>query len=67
MDITSLAVNPAATPAPQGSPAEAAQILMLRKAMDIQADSAAVMLQALPQPTALAASGTLGRNVNTYA
>jgi len=67
MDITSLAVSPAAMTATQGSPAEAAQVLMLRKAMDMQSSSAAAMIEALPQPTALASSGSLGRNVNTYA
>ena len=67
MDITSLAVSPAAMTATQGSPAEAAQVLMLRKAMDMQSSSAAAMIEALPQPAALASSGSLGRNVNTYA
>ena len=67
MDITSLAVSPADMTATQGSPAEAAQTLMLRKAMDIQASSADALIQALPQPTALATSGSLGRNVNAYA
>jgi len=67
MDITSLAVSPAAITATQGSTAEAAQTLMLRKAMDIQASNATALIQALPQPAALASSGSLGRNVNTYA
>jgi hypothetical protein len=67
MSLTTLPVNPTSVNATAGSPAEAAQVLMLRKAMDMQASSAAAMLQALPQPAALAASGTLGRNVNTYA
>jgi hypothetical protein len=68
MSITSLAVTPAAVSATPGSTAEAAQVLMLRKAMDMQAASAAELLQALPQPAAaLATSGTLGRTVNTYA
>jgi hypothetical protein len=67
MSITPLPVNPTSVSATQGSPAEAAQVLMLRKAMDMQASSAAAMLQALPQPAALATRGTLGRSVNTYA
>jgi Putative motility protein len=67
MNITSLAVSPAAMTATQGSPAEAAQTLMLRKAMDIQTSSANALIQALPQPAALATSGTLGRQLNTYA
>ena len=67
MDITSLAVSPAAMTATQGSPAEAAQTLMLRKAMDIQASSATALILALPHPAALATSGAVGRNLNTYA
>ena len=67
MDITSLAASPATMTAAQGSPEEAAQVLMLRKAMDVQASSASALIQALPQPAALATSGSLGRNVNTYA
>ena len=67
MDLTTLAVNPAAVTATQGSPAEAAQLLVLRKAMDMQSSSAAAMIEALPRPAALASSGSLGRNVNTYA
>ena len=67
MDITSLAVSPAAMTATRGSPAEEAQVLMLKKAMDIQSSSAAALIQALPQPAPLATSGSVGRNVNTYA
>jgi hypothetical protein len=67
MDIASLGVNPGSVNATQGSPAEQAQVLMLRKAMDIQAGNAAQLIQALPQPAALATSGSLGRHVNTYA
>ena len=43
-----------------------AALSVLKKALDIQASSAALMLQALPQP-ALATSGTLGTQVNAYA
>ena len=43
-----------------------AALSVLKKALDMQASSAALMLQALPQP-ALATSGTLGTQVNTYA
>lgn len=49
---------------------DAVNISVLKKALDIQASSAATMLQALPQmPTqpALATSGTLGTQVNTFA
>lgn len=43
-----------------------ASVLVLKKALDLQAAGAAQLLQALPQP-ALAPSGTLGTLVNTYA
>ena len=47
--------------------ANAVQVNVLKKSMDIQENSAAQLLQALPQPQQLAASGTLGTQVNTYA
>ena len=43
----------------------AASLLVLKKALNLQAASAAQLIQALPQP-ALAASGSLGTQVNTY-
>jgi hypothetical protein len=50
--------------------ADAVNIAVLKKALDIQAASAATMLdavaQAMPQP-ALATSGTLGTLINTFA
>lgn len=45
---------------------DAINITVLKKALDVQASAAATLLQALPQP-ALAASGTLGTQVNTFA
>lgn len=45
---------------------DALNIRVLKKALDIQASSAATLLQALPQPP-LATSGTLGTQVNTFA
>ena len=44
----------------------AINITVLKKALDVQASAAATLLQALPQP-ALATSGTLGTQVNTFA
>jgi len=66
MNLTGLATSPTTT-AVQGSPAEEAQVLMLKKAMDVQASSASALIQSLPQPAALATSGALGRHVDTYA
>jgi hypothetical protein len=48
-----------------GSP-DAVQLLVLRKAMEVQTLAAAQMLQALPQATP-ATSGNLGTRINTYA
>lgn len=51
----------------QASSGDAAQILVLKKALKLQASSAAALIQALPQPQPLATSGSLGRNVDTFA
>ena len=45
---------------------DAINITVLKKALDVQASAAATLLQALPRP-ALATSGTLGTQVNTFA
>ena len=45
---------------------DAVNITVLKKAMDLQETTAAVMLEAVQQ-TALATSGTLGTQVNTFA
>ncbi|HNZ92405.1 MAG TPA: putative motility protein [Acidovorax sp.] len=48
--------------------ADALGIAVLKKALATQASAAATLLQALPQAQpALAATGTLGTQVNTYA
>lgn len=49
-----------------GTAQGSASISMLRKSMDLQESTAAQLLQALPQP-ALATSGSLGTQLNTYA
>ena len=41
-------------------------LALVKKALDAQASTAATLLQALPQP-ALASSGSLGTQVNTFA
>ncbi|KQV48443.1 hypothetical protein ASC95_21150 [Pelomonas sp. Root1217] len=46
---------------------DAVGLLVLRKAIDIQAAGAMALLSALPQQPALATEGALGRNVNVYA
>jgi hypothetical protein len=47
----------------QSQVAQTAQVLVLKKAMDLQATGALALLQALP----LATSGHLGTQVNTMA
>ena len=46
---------------------DAVQTEVLKKSMDVQENAAATLLQALPQPQQLAASGALGTQVNTFA
>ncbi|MFT4243650.1 MAG: YjfB family protein [Acidovorax sp.] len=46
---------------------DAVNITMLKKAMDMQETTAAILLGALPQQPALATSGTLGTQVNAFA
>jgi Putative motility protein len=67
MNIASSPVSASSVNATPGSNAEAAQVLVLKKAMDLQKTNAAALLQALPQPVALATSGAIGRNVNAWA
>jgi hypothetical protein len=63
MDISPAALVNAATQMQQSQVAQTAQVLVLKKAMDIQATGALALLQALP----LATSGSLGTQVNTMA
>jgi hypothetical protein len=63
MDFPPAALVNAATQMQQSQVTQAAQVLVLKKAMDIQATGALALLQALP----LATSGNLGTQVNTMA
>jgi hypothetical protein len=66
MNITSMSSVQAATSAAQSDTADSVNILVLKKALDMQATTAATLLQALPQP-ALATAGSVGTKVNTFA
>ena len=55
-----------ASSADLGTVQGAASITVLKKALDAQASTAAQLIEALPQP-ALATSGTVGTQLNTYA
>ena len=66
MNISSTPAVQSATAAAQGATSDAMNMLVLKKAMNIQASSAMALLQALPQPP-LATQGSVGTKVNTYA
>lgn len=63
MDISPAVIVNASTQMKQSQVAQEAQLLVLKKAMDIQATGAVALLQGLP----LATSGNLGTQVNTMA
>jgi hypothetical protein len=63
MDIFPTGLVNASTQMQQSQVAQAAQILVLKKAMDIQETGALALLQAIP----LATSGNLGTQVNAMA
>jgi hypothetical protein len=63
MDISPTALVNASTQMQQSQVAQTAQVLVLKRAMDIKATGALALLQALP----LAPSGNLGAQVNTMA
>ena len=67
--LTNSIVN-TATNLASAKTSDAVNMVVLKKALDMQAVSAATMIdamqQSMPQPP-LATSGTLGTNVNTFA
>jgi hypothetical protein len=63
MDISPAALVNAATQRQQNQVTQTAQVLVLKKAMNIQASGALALLQALP----LATSDNLGTQVNALA
>lgn len=67
MDIASTTSVNAASSAAQGETADAVDLLVLRKALDMQEAGAMALLNALPQQPALATEGSLGRRLNVYA
>lgn len=67
MTISSTPAVQAATAAAQGPQSDALNMLVLKKALNLQAAGAAALIDALPQPPSLATSGALGRHVNTFA
>ncbi|WP_114973092.1 putative motility protein [Rhodoferax ferrireducens] len=66
MNISSTTSVQAAVSAASSDTADSVNILVLKKALDMQATSATALLQALPQP-ALATEGMVGTQINTFA
>lgn len=66
MQIANNAGVQSAVAAAQAPSSDSVNILVLKKALDMQSASAVQLIEALPQPQ-LASSGNLGRNVNTFA
>ncbi|MBT9596688.1 MAG: YjfB family protein [Vitreoscilla sp.] len=60
-------VSAATSAASQGPTGDAVNLLVLRKALDTQAAGALALINAIPPQPALATSGSLGTQVNTYA
>ncbi|MDE2076960.1 MAG: putative motility protein [Burkholderiales bacterium] len=62
-----IANSPAVSAVSSAQPSDGVQLLLLRKALQSQAQTAATMLQALPQQPKLATEGSIGTHINTYA
>ena len=67
VSATSTSIASASAQVQQGTVAEAAQLLVLKKAMNIEASSALALLQAVPGNLPFATSGNLGTKVNASA
>jgi hypothetical protein len=67
MNIASTPAVQATTAAASGQTADAVNMLVLKKALDVQASGALALLQALPTAPALATQGSVGTRVNTFA
>lgn len=66
MNISSTTSVQAATSAASSDTSDNINILVLKKALTMQATTAATLLQALPQPP-LATQGSVGTKINTFA
>jgi len=67
MDVSPAALVNASTQMQQSQVAQTAQVLVLKKAMDLQASGALALLQALPATLPLATSGSVGTQLNVMA
>ena len=66
MDAMSLSAVNNASSADPATVQGAAAVSVMKKALNLQAASTAVLLQSLPQPS-LAATGSLGTQLNAFA
>jgi len=67
MDVSPAALVNASTQMQQSQVAQTAQVLVLKKAMEVQASGAMALIQALPANLPLATSGSVGTQVNVMA
>jgi hypothetical protein len=65
MNVTNTPAAPG--PASQLPVADAAQLMVLKKAINLQAANTATLLDALPQAPSVAMSGSSGHTINTTA
>ena len=64
MDVSPTALVHAAAQTQQAQLAQAVQVSVLKKALDVQASGTLALLQAIPANLPLATSGSLGTQVN---
>ncbi len=67
MDLSNTALVNNAGSATPGSVQGAAQITVLKKALDLQEQAVTALINAVPPSPPLATSGPLGTRLNTYA
>jgi hypothetical protein len=67
MNISATGIASMSTQLQLGKVAESAQLLVLKKAMDIEASSALALLQTVPGNLPVASSGNLGTKLNVTA
>jgi len=67
MDVSPAALINASTQMQQSQVAQTAQVLVLKKAMEVQASGAIALIQALPANLPLATSGSVGTQLNVMA
>lgn len=67
MDVSPAAVANATAQMKQAQTIQQGQIAVFKKTMDIAETSIAQLIQSVPQPPSLAASGNLGTKLNVYA